>query len=124
MLLSLFLELGSIGIGFATTKARQLRNARNISLSRVETSMTTSTLLNVFQSFANKKNEYIDERVFGRKIGLATRLFGCQHYNVGRPFNSGNSAYRSCLGCGARKQFNTETLETYGTFYCPPVISQ
>lgn len=87
--------------------------------------MTTTTLLDAFQSFANKKNQAaVDERVFGPKLDLVTRLFGCRHQNVGRPFNSGKTAYRSCLGCGARKRFNTETLETHGTFYFPPEIRQ
>ena len=58
---------------------------------------------------------------FGNKIGLFGKLFGCWHNNISRPFVRGNVGYRSCLHCGARKQFNPETLETHGTFYFPPV---
>lgn len=61
-----------------------------------------------------------NSQVFGQKMGLLTRLFGCWHENLSRPFTEGNTAYRSCLNCGARKQFNPDTLETYGNFYCPP----
>ena len=63
-----------------------------------------------------------DNRVFGEKIGLLGKFFGCEHGDLSRPFSQSQVAYRSCLKCGARKQFNTETLETFGTFYYPPVI--
>jgi len=59
---------------------------------------------------------------FGRKVSLMAKLFGCRHGNIGRPFTNGETAYRSCLNCGARKQFNTDTLETHGNFYFPTVI--
>ena len=87
--------------------------------------MTSIVLLNKFQSFINKssgREKVINESVFAQKSGLMAKLFGCRHENIGRPFNYGNTAYRSCLNCGARRQFNPETLETYGSFYFPPVI--
>jgi hypothetical protein len=40
-----------------------------------------------------------------------------------RPFVSGSAAYRACLHCGARKPFDTESLQTYGSFHFPPEIS-
>lgn len=61
-----------------------------------------------------------DKRVFGEKVGLIAKLFGCGHRDLSRPFGQGKATYRTCLQCGARKQFNTETLETYGGFYYPP----
>jgi hypothetical protein len=84
-----------------------------------------STLLNSLQLIANAKagqRENIDSRVFGKKLGLISRIIGCPHKDVGRPFVEGKTGYRSCLGCGARKPFNTETLETSAAFYCPPPI--
>lgn len=85
--------------------------------------MTTTLLLNKFQSLVgkNKANE-IDRFVFGKKLGLTAKLFGCWHNNVSRPFVQGKTAYRSCLQCGARRQFNPETLKTYGSFYFPPTV--
>jgi hypothetical protein len=68
-----------------------------------------------------KRNE---QNVFGNKLGLMTTLFGCWHKNVSRPFTQENTAYRSCLDCGARKPFNTKTLKTYGNFYFPPIIKK
>jgi len=64
----------------------------------------------------------IDQSIFGEKVGLMGKLFGCGHRNLSRPFSQSNVAYRSCLQCGARKQFNLTTLETYGEFYYPPLV--
>jgi hypothetical protein len=87
--------------------------------------MASVLLANKFQSLTNKMDEEaneIDQFVFGQKMGLIPKLFGCWHGNISRPFVQGKTAYRSCLKCGARKQFNAETLETYGNFYFPPGI--
>lgn len=66
----------------------------------------------------------LDESVFGEKMGLIAKLLGCWHNNVSRPFIQGKTAYRCCLKCGARRQFNPETLETFGAFYFPPAIEK
>jgi hypothetical protein len=60
------------------------------------------------------------EETFGRKIGLMAALFGCWHKNLSRPFSDGKNSYRVCLQCGARKNFNAETLTTSPGFYYPP----
>lgn len=65
-----------------------------------------------------------DDFVFGKKVGLIAKLFGCWHDDISRPFTQGQTAYRSCLQCGARKQFDTKTLRTYGAFYFPPVVKE
>lgn len=78
-----------------------------------------------FRTLLNKKRaNRIDKGVFGKKVGLIAKLFGCWHDDISRPFIQGKTAYRACLKCGARKQFNPETLETYGTFYFPPIVQQ
>ena len=85
----------------------------------------TTILLNKFQRLAIRKGKHgkdINTLVFGRKMGLISKLFGCWHENLSRPFNYGKTAYRSCLQCGARKQFNPDTFKTVGNFYFPPVI--
>jgi len=58
--------------------------------------------------------------MFGKKLGLLAKLFGCPHKSLSRPFSHGTVGYRTCLKCGARKKFNPETLETSGGFYYPP----
>jgi hypothetical protein len=85
--------------------------------------MTNTALHNVIQRLPGwNRSTAIDPQVFGPKLGLIRSLVGCQHQNLSRPFSNLNVAYRSCLDCGARKQFNTETLETSRRFYSPPVI--
>jgi hypothetical protein len=64
----------------------------------------------------------MDSFVFGEKMGLVAKIFGCRHKNLSRPFTRDKTSYRSCLNCGARKPFNAETLETYGKFYAPPAV--
>jgi hypothetical protein len=62
-------------------------------------------------------------RGFGDKIGIFAGVFGCWHTSLTRPFVSGDVAYRACLHCGARKPFDTESLQTYGSFHFPPEIA-
>lgn len=89
--------------------------------------MTTTVLVDKFQNVVDKgrsaANE-IDRNVFGRKMGVMARLFGCWHNDISRPFVHGKTAYRCCLQCGARRPFNPETLETHGSFYFPPVSKE
>jgi hypothetical protein len=79
---------------------------------------------NRFDILANASNRKagIDERVFGAKVGIFAKLFGCEHKNISRPFTAGGTSYRTCLQCGARKQFDSQTLQTYGSFYYPPIV--
>ena len=63
----------------------------------------------------------IDKGVFGEKVGFFSKIFGCGHQDLSRPFSRGKFGYRVCLRCGARKQFNVETLETFGSFYFAPI---
>lgn len=69
-----------------------------------------------------QQRKKIDNQVFGAKVGIFAKLFGCVHNNISRPFTSGKTSYRTCLGCGARKQFDSETLKTFGSFYYPPIV--
>lgn len=88
--------------------------------------MATAFLPNKLLTLSNnyKQTNNIDHFVFGQKLSLMAKLFGCWHGNISRPFVQGKTAYRSCLKCGARKQFNPETLETHGNFYFPPIVNE
>lgn len=89
--------------------------------------MSDTILINKFQRLTNRKAKQdndVNTLVFGRKMGLISKLFGCWHKNISRPFSQGKTAYRNCLDCGARRQFNPETLKTYGNFYFPPIIRE
>ena len=63
------------------------------------------------------------DRVFGGKIGLFGALFGCWHKQLSRPFTIGRDSYCACLQCGARKQFDTQTLQMFGSFHYPPTLA-
>ena len=67
------------------------------------------------------KGSKIDKGIFGEKVGFFSKIFGCGHQDLSRPFSNGKFGYRVCLNCGARKQFNVDTLETFGSFYFAPV---
>ncbi|HEX6280161.1 MAG TPA: hypothetical protein VFZ49_09140 [Pyrinomonadaceae bacterium] len=83
--------------------------------------MSTTVFTDVnAQIAASDTVEAVNDQVFGKKLGIFTRLFGCRHTNVGRPFSQGRSGYRACINCGARRQFDPRTLETFGAFYAPP----
>jgi hypothetical protein len=46
-----------------------------------------------------------------------TRLLGCWHKEMSRPFSIQGQTYRTCLDCGARRQFNLGRWEMQGDFY-------
>ena len=55
-----------------------------------------------------------------RQTGVAgwiTKLFGCWHKEMSRPFSLQGQTYRTCLDCGARRQFNAESWEMQGDYY-------
>lgn len=64
---------------------------------------------NVAQINASTKNNVIS--------GWLTRIFGCRHKEMSRPFSLYGQAYRTCLDCGARRQFNVRRWEMQGDFY-------
>jgi len=49
--------------------------------------------------------------------GWLTRVFGCWHTEMSRPFSIQGQTYRTCLDCGAERQFNTGNWEMQGNFY-------
>jgi hypothetical protein len=52
------------------------------------------------------------------KIGaVLTRIFGCWHTEMSRPLSIQGQTYRTCLDCGAQRQFNTRNWEMQGDFY-------
>ncbi len=85
--------------------------------------MTTTLTENKVQTNTGNLLEsqaQVDMQVFGEKVGILVRLFGCGHRNLSRPFSHKRTAYRACLQCGARKRFDTQTLRTFGGFYNSP----
>ena len=62
-----------------------------------------------------------DEKVFGKKLGLLSRIVGCSHRDLSRPFVEEGIGYKTCLNCGARSPFDSKTFKTDGKFYAAPV---
>lgn len=57
------------------------------------------------------------EQKSGRIGDFMARVFGCRHGELSRPFSHGGRAYRSCLNCGAQRQFNLSNWQMQGSFY-------
>jgi hypothetical protein len=49
--------------------------------------------------------------------GFLARMFGCRHKEMSRPFSIQDQTYRTCLDCGARRQFNLKRWEMQGDYY-------
>jgi hypothetical protein len=63
--------------------------------------------------FSNVQANSAPSAAFG---GWFTRVFGCWHKEMSRPFTD-QETYRTCLDCGARRQFNLRRWEMQGDFY-------
>jgi len=50
-------------------------------------------------------------------VGWMTRVLGCWHRELSRPFSSQGQTYRVCVRCGARRPFNLGSWEMQGNFY-------
>lgn len=48
---------------------------------------------------------------------LLTRVFGCWHSEMSRPFTRDGESYRTCLECGARRNFDPMKWEMVGAYY-------
>ena len=69
-------------------------------------------------AIANSTVAPLNSSSFSGKIGnLMARVFGCRHAEMSRPFSRDGRAYRSCLHCGAQRQFNLGNWEMTGGFY-------
>jgi hypothetical protein len=53
----------------------------------------------------------------GSLCAAVTRVFGCHHSSMSRPFTCDDRTYRVCLKCGMRRDFDLETWTMSGPFY-------
>jgi hypothetical protein len=69
-------------------------------------------------TIANSNIGHIDASSLTGKFGnLMARVFGCWHAELSRPFSRDGRAYRTCLSCGAQRQFNLGNWEMQGKFF-------
>jgi hypothetical protein len=66
---------------------------------------------------ANKVNAVAGNSSGGAVGSLMARVFGCWHREMSRPFSEQGQTYKTCLSCGARRQFNLGRWEMQGDFY-------
>lgn len=83
--------------------------------------LSTQNTVRILNENSIKIGAAREMKLFATKISLLSKIFGCGHGDLSRPFSHGNIGYRSCLKCGAVKRFNPETLKTFGEFYYPSV---
>ena len=69
-----------------------------------------------------EESPVFESDVFGEKVGLMGKIFGCGHEELSRPFSRNGVGFRACLRCGARKHFDPNTWTTAGSFYYPPAV--
>jgi len=51
----------------------------------------------------------------------SSRLLGCWHREMSRPFTRGGRTYRTCARCGMHREFDLQNWKTKGRFYQEPV---
>jgi hypothetical protein len=56
-------------------------------------------------------------------IDLLYRLLGCWHSDMSRPLTFDHVTYRTCLSCGARRQFDVGAWRMRGPYYFAPMGS-
>jgi hypothetical protein len=61
----------------------------------------------------------IVETVFGKRVGLFARIFGCYHNRMSRPVTTENVTYKYCPDCGIRRQFDPVKFKSEGAYYYP-----
>ena len=72
---------------------------------------------NVGQKSASFSVQGFVESRLVKIVTLINRLFGCWHREMSRPFSRQGHTYRTCLSCGAQRQFNLGRWEMQGDFY-------
>ncbi len=69
-------------------------------------------------TIANTNVGHIDPSSLTGKIGnFVARVFGCWHVELSRPISREGRAYRTCVNCGAQRQFNLGNWEMQGSYY-------
>ena len=61
----------------------------------------------------------VETDVFGEKVGIISRLFGCRHSRMSRPVTTGSLTYQYCASCGVRRKYDPVTFEPGRVFYYP-----
>lgn len=75
------------------------------------------------QAILNQYQQGTEVNLNGLRTNLSnwlTRVFGCWHREMSRPFTLEGESYRVCLDCGAHRKFDARRWEMVGDFYYNP----
>ena len=61
----------------------------------------------------------VEKEIFGKKVGLIARIFGCKHMRMSMPVTTKEITYRFCPTCGIRRRYDLETSRLQGSYYYP-----
>jgi|KBSSwiStaDraftv2_1062776.scaffolds.fasta_scaffold172657_2 hypothetical protein len=64
-----------------------------------------------------QRGKQIMQALTGKFTSFVARVFGCWHADLSRPFSREGRAYRTCLSCGAQRQFSLRDWEMHGKFF-------
>lgn len=61
--------------------------------------------------------------IFGDKVGILARIFGCRHSRMSRPVTTSAVTYQYCASCGVRRKYNVTTFKPERDFYFPANVA-
>ena len=72
-----------------------------------------------FEDVATEISKNAEEEIFGEKVGIIARIFGCKHSRLSKPVTTKNITYRFCPNCGIRRRYDLESFKAVGSYYYP-----
>ena len=63
--------------------------------------------------------EPTQEDVFGDRVGIFARVFGCWHARMSRPVTTANITYQYCASGGIRRNYDASTFKPERELYYP-----
>jgi hypothetical protein len=63
--------------------------------------------------------ELKEEDVFGDRVGIFARVFGCRHSRMSMPVTTANITYQYCASCGIRRKYDPLSFKPERTYYYP-----
>lgn len=60
-----------------------------------------------------------ETEVFGERVGIFARVFGCRHYRMSRPVTTNKVTYQYCSECGIRRKYDPVTFKPERELYYP-----
>ena len=68
---------------------------------------------------SDSEKEIRHEQVFGTRVGLFARVFGCWHSRMSRPVTTASLTYQYCASCGIRRKYDAVAFKPERKLYYP-----